>query len=111
MLEIINGGIETVVEDWPGRLGYLGKGMSASGALDNVALGLANLLVGNKPGEGGLEIAGGYFEAEFTVESVIAICGTDMKPTINGQQIPRTCSRVGQPAWIFRSRSGRVRCR
>lgn len=88
MLEIINGGIETVVEDWPGRLGYLGKGMSASGALDNVALGLANLLVGNKPGEAGLEIAGGYFEAEFTGESVIAICGTDMKPTINGQQIP-----------------------
>ncbi len=88
MLNVINGGIETVVEDWPGRLGYLGKGMAASGALDNVGLGFANLLVGNPAGEAGLEIAGGYFEAEFATDTVIALCGTDMQPTINGNPIP-----------------------
>jgi biotin-dependent carboxylase-like uncharacterized protein len=88
MLKIINGGIETLVEDWPGRLGYLGKGMSASGAFDNVSLGLANVLVGNPSGEAGLEITGGFFEAEFTDEHVIAICGSDMQPTINGQPAP-----------------------
>lgn len=88
MLNVINGGIETVVEDWPGRLGYLGKGMSASGALDNVGLGFANLLVGNPVGEAALEIAGGYFEAEFTVETVVALCGTDMQPTLNDRPIP-----------------------
>lgn len=88
MLYVINGGIETVVEDWPGRLGYLGKGMSASGALDNVGLGFANLLVGNPPGEAGLEIAGGYFEGEFGADAVIAVCGTDMQPAVNGQAIP-----------------------
>lgn len=58
MLKVINGGIETVVEDWPGRIGYLDNGMASSGAFDNVALGFANLLVGNVPGEAGLEIAG-----------------------------------------------------
>lgn len=63
MLKVINGGIETLVEDWPGRLGYLGKGMSASGAFDNVGLGLANLAVGNDPGEAGLEITGGFSRA------------------------------------------------
>ncbi|MCB2227072.1 MAG: biotin-dependent carboxyltransferase family protein [Desulfarculaceae bacterium] len=88
MLKIINGGIETLVEDWPGRLGYLGKGMSASGAFDNVSLGLANVLVGNPSGEAGLEITGGFFEAEFTDDHVIAITGTDMQPTINGQAVP-----------------------
>ena len=87
MLKIINGGIETLVEDWPGRLGYLGKGMSASGAFDNVSLGLANVLVGNPSGEAGLEITGGFFEAEFTDDHVIAITGTDMQPTINGQAV------------------------
>ena len=50
MLKIINGGIETVVEDWPGRIGYLDNGMASSGAFDNVALGFANLLVGNPLG-------------------------------------------------------------
>lgn len=88
MLKIINGGIETLVEDWPGRLGYLGKGMSASGSFDNVGLGLANVLVGNPSGEAGLEITGGFFEAEFTDDHVIAITGTDMQPTINGQPVP-----------------------
>lgn len=88
MLKVINGGIETLVEDWPGRLGFLGKGMASSGAMDNVALQFANLLVGNPPGEAGLEIAGGYFEAEFTGETVIGLAGTDMKPVLNGQPVP-----------------------
>ena len=88
MLKVINGGIETLVEDWPGRLGYLGKGMASSGAFDNVALQFANLLVGNAPGEAGLEITGGYFEGEFTSDAVISLAGTDMKPTINGQPVP-----------------------
>ncbi|MBU1275688.1 MAG: biotin-dependent carboxyltransferase family protein [Proteobacteria bacterium] len=87
MLKIINGGIEVLVEDWPGRLGYLGKGMSASGAFDNVGLGLANVLVGNPSGEAGLEITGGFLEAEFTGDHVIALAGTDMQPTINGQPV------------------------
>lgn len=88
MLKIINGGIETLVEDWPGRLGYLGKGMSASGAFDNVGLGLANVLVGNPSGEAGLEITGGFLEAEFDGDHVIAMGGSDMQPTINGQPVP-----------------------
>lgn len=88
MLRVINGGIETLVEDWPGRLGYLGKGMSASGAFDNVALGFANILVGNAAGEAGLEITGGFFEAEFGEDTVVAVTGTDMQPTVNGQPIP-----------------------
>ncbi len=88
MLKVINGGIETLVEDWPGRLGYLGKGMAPSGAFDNVALGFANLLVGNPPGEAGLEVTGGFFEGEFLTDTVIAITGTNMHPTIDGDPVP-----------------------
>ncbi|RJX27318.1 MAG: biotin-dependent carboxyltransferase [Dethiobacter sp.] len=88
MLRVINSGIETLVEDWPGRLGYLGKGMATAGAMDNVALRFANLLVGNPPGEAGLEVAGGYFEAEFGVDAVISVTGTDMKPAINNEAVP-----------------------
>jgi biotin-dependent carboxylase-like uncharacterized protein len=88
MLKVINGGIETLVEDWPGRLGYLGKGMAASGAFDNVALGLGNILVGNFAGDAGLEITGGFFEAEIGGDTVIAVTGTDMQPTLNGEKMP-----------------------
>lgn len=88
MLKVIKGGIETIVEDWPGRIGYLDNGMASSGAFDNVALGFANVLVGNPSGEAGIEIAGGYFEAEFGDDAVISITGTDMKPTLNNQPVP-----------------------
>lgn len=88
MLKIINGGIETVVEDWPGRIGYLDNGMASSGAFDNAALAFANLLVGNPAGEAGIEIVGGYFEAEFVTDALVSVTGTDMKPTLNGQPVP-----------------------
>jgi biotin-dependent carboxylase-like uncharacterized protein len=88
MLKVINGGIETLVEDWPGRLGFLGKGMAPSGAFDNVALGFANLLVGNRAGEAAFEITGGFFEAEFGLNTAIAVTGTPKAPLLNGKEIP-----------------------
>ncbi|MCQ4637115.1 biotin-dependent carboxyltransferase family protein [Anaerovorax odorimutans] len=88
MLRIIQGGVQAVVEDWPGRLGYLGAGMAPAGAMDNVALELGNLLVGNEPGEAGIEIAVGMFSARFEADTVIAVTGADLKPTINGREIP-----------------------
>lgn len=48
-----------------GRLGWRRYGVSASGAMDGLALAAANALVGNAPGEAGLELTllGGAFEA------------------------------------------------
>ncbi len=88
MLKIINGGIQTLVEDWPGRIGYLNQGISPSGAFDHFAHRAANLIVGNPVTEATLEIAAGLFEAEFGIDTVISITGSDMKPTINDQPTP-----------------------
>ena len=70
MIKVLNGGIEIVVEDWPGRVGYMGLGMSPSGALDNLALQIGNIIVGNDPGEAGIEITAGYCSFEFTEDKV-----------------------------------------
>ncbi len=88
MLKVTQGGIQAVVEDWPGRLGYLGAGMAPAGAMDNAALGLGNLLVGNPSEEAGIEIAAGMFVAKFDEDAVIAITGADLSPTINGEKAP-----------------------
>lgn len=88
MIKVINPGIEVLVEDWPGRLGYMGLGMAASGALDNLALQLGNVLVGNKRGEAGLEIAGGYCKFEFKKEALLAIAGADMGAVLNDIPVP-----------------------
>ncbi|MEM1944744.1 MAG: biotin-dependent carboxyltransferase family protein, partial [Nitrososphaerota archaeon] len=81
-------GIQTIVEDWPGRIGYYKYGLCISGAADHISHRLANLLVGNPPTEATLEIAGGLFECEFGVDTMIAICGANLEPTLNGSPAP-----------------------
>jgi biotin-dependent carboxylase-like uncharacterized protein len=62
--------------------------MPVSGAMDVFSLELANLLVGNDPGDACLEATISGPELEFTGETWVAITGADMDPHINGMGIP-----------------------
>ncbi len=55
MIEVIKPGLETSIQDWPGRLGYANQGFPASGPMDSWSFRLANLLVGNPVGAAGFE--------------------------------------------------------
>lgn len=87
MIKVINGGMQSLIEDWPGRLGYNGQGMSASGAMDNVALQMGNLLLGNALGEAGIEVTAGFFSCAFEKDGVIAITGSETAATLNGEPV------------------------
>ena len=50
MIEVLEGGIQTTIQDFPGRQGLLDQGICPAGPFDNLAFRLANLLVGNEPG-------------------------------------------------------------
>ena len=65
-LRILEPGLLTTVQDL-GRIGYQHLGVPTSGALDPVSLRAANVLVGNDPIEGALEIA--YVGPTFVVEA------------------------------------------
>ena len=56
MLKVVASGLMTTLQDL-GRPGYQRLGIPVSGALDGVSLQAANLLAGNAPGMGALEIA------------------------------------------------------
>jgi len=56
MLKVVASGLMTTLQDL-GRPGYQRLGIPVSGALDGVSLRAANLLAGNAPGMGALEIA------------------------------------------------------
>jgi len=45
MLEVLEGGLQTTVQDWPGRQGYLDLGMYPAGPMDMRSFRAANLLV------------------------------------------------------------------
>jgi allophanate hydrolase subunit 2 len=76
-LNILQPGLMTTVQDL-GRTGYQSLGIGSSGALDPVALRAANLLVGNDPGEGALEVLYVGPTIEIDVESVrLSFVGTN----------------------------------
>ena len=87
-MEVLKGGVETTVQDYPGRLGYWDIGIPPSGPLDDYSLRLANVLVGNPSGAAALEVTAGMFSVKAKDDLVIAITGADMQPTLGGRAFP-----------------------
>jgi biotin-dependent carboxylase-like uncharacterized protein len=88
MLEVIEPGLETSVQDWPGRLGYWNQGFPPSGPMDSWSFRLANVLVGNEPGAAGLEAQYIGPSLKFQRDAVIAVTGADMQAKLDGTPIP-----------------------
>lgn len=88
MIEVLKGGLETTVQDWPGRKGWYKVGFPPCGALDGVALRLGNLLVGNEPGAAGLECQFIGPTLRFSSDTVIALTGADLGATLDGESVP-----------------------
>lgn len=85
-MKIISSGPLTTVQD-KGRFGYMSSGFSPNGAMDETAMSIANILVGNPMNEGVLEMTVMGITAEFDCDCVIAITGADMSPTLDGEEI------------------------
>lgn len=80
-------GLLTTVQDL-GRTGYQKYGVIVSGAMDVHAASCANMLVGNDVSEALLELTQIGPELFFERSTLIAICGADMQPTVDGMNIP-----------------------
>ncbi len=85
-LKIISPGIMTTVQDI-GRYGYGRFGVAPSGALDSFALRVANLLVGNREDQAGLETMLLGPGIKFLADVVAAVTGGDLQPKRNKQPI------------------------
>ncbi len=88
MIEVLQPGLETSVQDLPGRIGYLEQGFPPSGPMDMWSFRLANLLVGNPAEAAGLECQFLGPELYFKQDATIAITGADMSPALDGEAIP-----------------------
>ncbi len=87
MLEIKAPGLATTVQDL-GRPGYYHLGIPLSGAMDQLALTAANLLVGNDANAAGLEAVFMGPEIRFTENATVAVCGADLPPKLDGEPQP-----------------------
>lgn len=86
-IEIIQPGIQSLVQDYPGRQGMQRQGFFPSGAMDFFAMQAANLILGNEPSAAGIEIALGNFSARIDADMVIAACGAEVELTVDGRPL------------------------
>jgi urea carboxylase len=87
-MEILKAGVEATIQDYPGRLGYWDLGIPPSGPLDDYSMRLGNVLVGNAAGSAAIEVAAGLFSMKPKADTLVAITGANMQPTLNGQPAP-----------------------
>lgn len=85
-IRVIRPGLLTTIQDI-GRYGMQKYGVIVSGAMDFFALRVSNILVGNEEGEAALEITMIGPEIQFEEDALIAICGGNLSPKVNGVEI------------------------
>jgi antagonist of KipI len=100
----------TTVQDL-GRFGYQKDGVTSGGAMDPLALRVANLLVGNEEHEAALEITLKGPTIEFLHDSLIAICGADLSPRIADLRLPNWCAIFVKEGSILTFGDNRWGCR
>ncbi|RMN97048.1 Urea amidolyase-related protein [Pseudomonas coronafaciens pv. coronafaciens] len=83
--EVLSGGTQTTVQDYPGRQGYWAVGVPPSGPMDSRALRQGNLLLGNAEGCAALEITMSGPLLRFNTDAVIAVTGAHIPITLNGE--------------------------
>ncbi len=87
-VEIVSGGTQTTVQDYPGRLGFWAVGIPPSGPMDDRALRLGNRLLDNAADAAALEITMSGPTLRFNTNAVVAVTGATLSVTIDGDEQP-----------------------
>jgi urea carboxylase len=87
-IDVLEGGTQTTVQDYPGRLGYWDVGVPPSGPMDSRSFRLANRLVGNPDTAAGLELTVQGPSLRFNTAAVVALTGAHMPAMLDGKALP-----------------------
>jgi antagonist of KipI len=110
-LEILRAGLQTSVQDL-GRFGAAHLGISASGASDNLAMRIGNLIVGNPENTTAIEMTLTGDTVLFHSDAFIALAGSKFKINLDEKPFPfwsGTYIRAGQVLTIGSTLNG-ARC-
>lgn len=113
-ITVLKPGLETCVQELPGRLGFLEQGFPVSGPFDTWSFRQANLLVGNARDTAALECQMLGPTLRFHDDTQVAVTGAAMNPTLDdepvsmwqtlhikaGQTLALTAAKQGMRAYI-----------
>lgn len=100
-LTVLKPGLETCVQELPGRIGFLEQGFPVSGPFDAWSFRQANLLVGNPRDMAALEcqFLGPALRFETAVQ--VAVTGADMRPRLDGAPVPLWTTLTVAPGQVL----------
>ncbi|WP_018884447.1 urea carboxylase [Paenibacillus massiliensis] len=100
-IEVLDGGIQTTVQDCPGRIGYWDIGVPPSGPMDQLAFRIGNRLLYNDAQASGLEMTlrGGSYR--FRDEITFCLTGADMKAELDGVIVEPYTPTVASPGAVL----------
>jgi antagonist of KipI len=110
-IRVLKPGLLTTPQD-SGRSGLRSLGVGTGGAADAYALRIANRLAGCEPGEAALEITLVGPTLRFEADALVALCGANLSPEMEGWPFPRwrpvfvrrgSVLRFGAPIWGCRA--------
>ena len=107
-ITVLGGGLLTTVQD-RGRSGYQQFGVPVSGVVDPRAMSVANILVGNPEDAAVLECTMMGPMLQFDQDTVFAVTGGDLRPSLDGQPVPgytAIAAKAGQVLQFFGLKSG-----
>ncbi|WP_017774958.1 urea carboxylase [Paraburkholderia kururiensis] len=87
-IDVLDGGVQTTVQQLPGRLGYWDIGVPPSGPMDDLSFQLANELLGNAPDAAGLEFTMVGATLRFNTETLFVLGGAALAATLDGEPAP-----------------------
>lgn len=87
-IEVLDGGVQTTVQDWPGRTGHWDVGVPPCGPMDAYSMRIGNKLLGNPDDAPGLELTlrGGSYR--FRSGMRFCLTGAPMEATLDGVPVP-----------------------
>ena len=86
-VDVLNPGVQTTVQDYPGRLGYWQIGVPPSGPMDAFAFRLANQLVNNSADKAALEITLMGPTLRFNSDCLIAVTGAPLEAYLDSEPL------------------------
>jgi urea carboxylase len=87
-VEVLLPGLQTTIQDLPGRVGLWSVGVPPSGPFDAVSFAEANLAVGNPAGAPGLEVTAAGPTLRFSTATIAAVTGAQCEVLLDGEPVP-----------------------
>lgn len=87
-IDVLSPGVQTTLQDYPGRLGYWHIGVPPSGPMDALAFRLANRLVSNTADKAALEMTLTGPTLRFNSDCLIAITGAPIEACLDNESLP-----------------------